>query len=657
MLYNQETKNDRDCGCNDSSEMPQCNLRPPFIDLEEGGAPKIDYDLRGHTCIEAVGIIPIKLDKTKLKPTAYTASTATHFHKLTQTGYATLRYDFLDFLQGQPSDYNLIMNAELISPHQRFTIEWLNGTSINDILNMNMVAQGTAPTATTVIYTMDMAPMSEILKLVKTIFAHAGGLNTNHDKNWMIAQAIANYITDIIARILEGYLPTIAFQGGQPFVSHTCILDRKSKNSVITGDVGRAYFTLLEHYRICSFEGKYGMGRVVKTLSLLPSEKMKISIRTYKNSTITRTKAENVLDSYTENSASEFQHTVENENTDRDYYADDFNTSLATNSQTSIGAKVPVKGVEVDVNQTQGNATNTGYGVHNVREQNTKTIDKTLDRHTASSSRNRQISINTTTNEIYTEGEEETITREIENINKSRVLNFVYRQMNQQFLTITYLHDVSFVFSKGLPETEQAVKLSQLPQFLESIFINAADAQAFLKKILMQLAYVSDHKSTMRPLIECETFTMDKDICTGQPLATPISYTYPRVKKNLSQILGEGELGAGLNVPGIVLSINEYVLPTDDVICEALLAGGEALDCYNIRLQQAAVTKVDLENEARCIENHKAKQAIEIINNLKEPQQQAELYKKVFGTCCDVPQVGCGCNTCKDAHIEPKTVA
>lgn len=31
-------------------------------------------------------------------------------------------------------------------------------------------------------------------------------------------------------------------------------------------------------------------------------------------------------------------------------------------------------------------------------------------------------------------------------------------------------------------------------------------------------------------------------------------------------------------------------------------------------------------------------QQLEILNDISEPEQRAELYKKVFGECCDTPQ-------------------
>ena len=32
------------------------------------------------------------------------------------------------------------------------------------------------------------------------------------------------------------------------------------------------------------------------------------------------------------------------------------------------------------------------------------------------------------------------------------------------------------------------------------------------------------------------------------------------------------------------------------------------------------------------------------MNDIADPIQKAENYKKIFGDCCEVPQVGCSCS-------------
>lgn len=61
------------------------------------------------------------------------------------------------------------------------------------------------------------------------------------------------------------------------------------------------------------------------------------------------------------------------------------------------------------------------------------------------------------------------------------------------------------------------------------------------------------------------------------------------------------------------------------------LGQGEALDSFNMKAQDAVAIGEQLKN----IE---ALQQLETIQNISDPAQRAELYKKVFGSCCDVPQ-------------------
>jgi hypothetical protein len=77
---------------------------------------------------------------------------------------------------------------------------------------------------------------------------------------------------------------------------------------------------------------------------------------------------------------------------------------------------------------------------------------------------------------------------------------------------------------------------------------------------------------------------------------------------------------------------------TPAVIVDALLGQGEALDCYNMQLQEAAYMSATLENE-------KTKQMIGIIDAISDSSEKAKMYKKVFGECCDVSQSG-GCGNC-----------
>ena len=79
------------------------------------------------------------------------------------------------------------------------------------------------------------------------------------------------------------------------------------------------------------------------------------------------------------------------------------------------------------------------------------------------------------------------------------------------------------------------------------------------------------------------------------------------------------------------MSVGRQTLRTSSVVVDALLGQGEALDCFNQKAQDATVIGEQLKNLTLL-------QQLEVIEGISDPQQKVELYKKVFGTCCDVPQ-------------------
>jgi hypothetical protein len=62
---------------------------------------------------------------------------------------------------------------------------------------------------------------------------------------------------------------------------------------------------------------------------------------------------------------------------------------------------------------------------------------------------------------------------------------------------------------------------------------------------------------------------------------------------------------------------------------DALLGQGEALDCYNQKLQDAASINAHLTN----LENVQKINTMELI----APDARADAYKKIFGSCCETP--------------------
>jgi hypothetical protein len=94
----------------------------------------------------------------------------------------------------------------------------------------------------------------------------------------------------------------------------------------------------------------------------------------------------------------------------------------------------------------------------------------------------------------------------------------------------------------------------------------------------------------------------------------------------------------GKTVPGIITSVQSRIVRTSSLVVDALLGQGEALDCYNQKLQDAASINAHLTN----LENVQKINTIELM----APDVRPDAYKKIFGECCPTPQnVLCNCNT------------
>jgi hypothetical protein len=106
-----------------------------------------------------------------------------------------------------------------------------------------------------------------------------------------------------------------------------------------------------------------------------------------------------------------------------------------------------------------------------------------------------------------------------------------------------------------------------------------------------------------------------------------------------------------LKVPGSILSATSHILRTDSVIVDAVLGQGEALDCYNIRLQarpersrrEAAATANELANiryeKETAFDIDQRNAALDIIRSITDPVQAAEAYHRIFGECCSTEQL------------------
>jgi len=281
------------------------------------------------------------------------------------------------------------------------------------------------------------------------------------------------------------------------------------------------------------------------------------------------------------------------------------------------------------------------YGTSNTKRTNTlvqnsnDVLDKSMDRHVSNTNTAREVNVNVNT-ETETRTEiinEEVIERQIENVNLSRVLNFVFRQMLQEHVTLTYLDDVTITFSNGAPERKVSGKLVDLDALLAET-INVPKIDEVKRFILNALGDIVDYDGTKRKFYRQVNDSIEDYDNLNDPVLltyftknqTPGGHTY-----NLSL---SGERSLALEVPGIITKVKKRILRTDSVIVDALLGEGEALDCYNSRMQETAVAKAGTEALQQLYSIIKDDKAMEAIDLITDPAEKAEAVRRLLRNCC-----------------------
>ncbi len=206
---------------------------------------------------------------------------------------------------------------------------------------------------------------------------------------------------------------------------------------------------------ISNFLGDYGAGATVQTFSLLPGERTKITIKTYTRTETTTQEASSIFESNSASATNSFEASLQMERSLSTAIDTKMNSKLNGNTKTSWGvAEVNLKfGLEVGLNA----------GMKTFA----KAVSNTSQKHTSEKSSKRDITITKSRETTEEKVKEEGLEREIYNPNLSHVLNFVFRQLNQEYLTILHLTDIRVAFSNKLPDDYMEVALPDLDSLLD----------------------------------------------------------------------------------------------------------------------------------------------------------------------------------------------
>jgi hypothetical protein len=386
----------------------------------------------------------------------------------------------------------------------------------------------------------------------------------------------------------------------------------------------RPGLVLVEHYRLTSVAARYGGGRTIKTFSLLPGERTSIRVSTYKRSTQSTQQTSSILDSVTDETQNEFGRTVNSEQSNQSNASKTFEYRAEAEAQVqgnwgwgSASAKVS-GGVSGSSNSA--------------REELTKNLTNAVSQNTARASSKRDVQIDTSLDLKLEEGEETAVERTLANVNLSHTLNFVFRQMTQEYITLLHLVDVRVAFFNGHAESRDEVALADLDRLLADCVQPDHIAEA-RDQVLSALRDIVDYEGRSRPelLRSAEPdgngpFQIDTSLTS--------SYTAPDGREH--------------TVPGIIIGVDQHVLRTDGVTIDSFLGAGNALDDYSTGLQEQAVRGRQIDNDQQQAETEKLRLALQLIQN--GDTTGVGLYQRLF----PIPQV---VNQIDHAAVSPSPAA
>jgi hypothetical protein len=376
----------------------------------------------------------------------------------------------------------------------------------------------------------------------------------------------------------------------------------------------RPELMLIEVFGVSSFMGNYGVGRTVRTFSLLPGEETKISLKTWRSSEESVKEASSIVDSQTEAASERFGDKVQDETSVKSTESSKEHWYVEAEASASWGfGSASVKG-------------GGGGEYQSGREEFAKRASEATSEHAREASSKRDTSVSSSTEKTTKSGDESLTERVIRNVNMRRVLNFVFRELNQEYRTYLHLKDIRIAFTNGRQGSYDEAPLSGLRQFLDK-YVAAAQVEAAAQAILRVAATVFDHEDN--PVRTIERVTMNADGASWtKTAAAPVNGTFPVPPSDGSwfyrfrrgPLEQEGDMHP---VAGIVMKESRIVMRTDSVIIEALLGQADALDAYAMVAQEAA-------SDAKVLANVREELAHNALNAIADPAARAAAFAAMF---------------------------
>lgn len=347
------------------------------------------------------------------------------------------------------------------------------------------------------------------------------------------------------------------------------------------------YLMLVEVYQNSIFAREYGSGKTLHTYTLLPGEQCEIYVNT---TTVDSKETSSILDSFDSQSEQNYNDEVAKQETNQE----------SSKELQQINAHASARG-SMGFGSAKGSA-DFSSTVQASRDAYAEKMSRSLSKHAATQSAKRIVKVDTTEHATSTTNTS-SVKRKIQNINNNRTLNFVFRQLNQSFVSIRHLVDVKVaIVEKTVDDTGTVVSylydeypLTKLNDAFK-LHINPKAHEKIEEIILAQL-YFFDFKGEKRKVYDTKR--------SGNDRYHRFVHCYTKYDKKDMQscqkdlkLADEDNCSEPIIVPGYILDVQEHIMKTNGVVVDALLGRNNALEPHLLRMQEQEYIAKALENRA-----------------------------------------------------------
>ena len=390
---------------------------------------------------------------------------------------------------------------------------------------------------------------------------------------------------------------------------------------------------VIEEHAVTSQPGIYGAGKTVGTFSLLPDEETEITIRTFKKTELEQSQSSSVVDSLNSESENSFQSELNRDT--KTESVEESSVERVLNRKAGINATINLPLKRGNINVTGEIESNIKRNLSTSLTENVQVLDKALRNQSTKVSSKREVTVNTNEKYSVTEEYENKVIRKLKNVNMGRTLNFVFRQLVQQYVVVHHLTNVKFAFWNGYVYEEASIETLRelLDKYVLDGFVN--DIYAGLTSSYIGL---KDYQAKQRNLFEVKEsgklglnmdYRGEYHARNAEEVETALELKKPSLDEELPVI----------RVQGIILKTQKLMMPTDSVIVDCVLGRGEGLDPYALAMQLQEQREATLKND---VQEERIKLAKSIQESALTPSEKVKLMKEILTDCC--PQTICGCS-------------